>query len=78
MEDTEISCTNTNPESAEVRVGFVVCLVVGLHQSGNDLALFVSEPGPPCLPLRFTLSLLIFPPLNQVLLPLNLLICEYD
>lgn len=85
QEDTEVTqgrCwlntpgRDTNSEPAEVRVGVVVCLVVCFHQSGDDLTLFISKPGPPGLPLCFTLSLLIFPPLNQVLLPLNFLICE--
>lgn len=71
-------CADTNPEPAEVRVGIVVCFVVRLHQSGDDLTLLIGQPRPPGLLLCFTLSLLIFPPLNQVLLPLNLLICQND
>ena len=69
---------DTNPEAAEVRVGIVICFVVRLHQRGDDLALFVSEPGPPRLPLCFALRLLVLPPLNQVLLPLHFLICQND
>lgn len=69
---------DTNPEAAEVRVGVVICFVVRLHQCGDDLALFVGEPGPPRLPLCFALRLLVLPPLNQVLLPLHFLICQND
>lgn len=55
---------NTNPEAAEVRVGIIICFMVRLHQRGDDLALFLTQAGPPCLLLRFALCLLILSPLN--------------
>ena len=51
---------------------------MGFHQRGDDLALFVRQPGPPGLPLGFALCLLILPSLDQVLLTLYFLICQDD
>lgn len=65
---------DTDPEAVEVGVGVVVGLVVCLHQRGDDLALVLAQPGSLRLPLR----LLILPPLDQILLPLHLLICQDD
>lgn len=65
---------STDPKAWEVGVGVVVGLVVSLHQRGDDLALLLAQPGSLRLPLR----LLILPPLDQILLPLHLLICQDD
>lgn len=69
---------DTDPEAVEVGVGVVVGLVVCLHQRGDDLALLLAQPGSLRLPLRLPLRLLILPPLDQIFLPLHLLICQND
>lgn len=69
---------DTNPKSGEVRVGVIVCLVVSVHQRGDDLTLFFRESGSPCLFLCLALRLLLLPPLNQVLFPLHFLVCQND
>lgn len=72
------ACACTDPEAAEVGVGVVVGLVMRLHQGGDDLALLVAQPWPPRLLLRLPLRLLVLPPLDQVLLPLHLLVRQDD
>lgn len=58
------------PETGEVGVGVVIGFVMRLHQCGDDRTLLLREAGL----VRFLVRLLILPLLDQILLPLHLLI----
>lgn len=66
--------SSTHPETAEVSIGGVIGLVVGVQQDSDDALLLFRQPGPQTVPEG-----LFFLPLQDHLpLPLHLLIRQDD